>query len=41
MSRLADGAAWDGLVGGLPAPPGIYLVRGPRSVRPLRIVRLR
>jgi hypothetical protein len=32
---------WDGNAGGRPAPPGIYLARGARSQRLVRIVRLR
>jgi hypothetical protein len=37
----ADGAAWDGLDGGRPAAPGVYLARGSGAGPTLRIVRLR
>ena len=35
------GAVWDGLDGGRPAAPGVYLARGAGAGRALRIVRLR
>ena len=37
----AHGAVWDGLDGGRPAAPGVYLARGAGSPRALRVVRLR
>ena len=37
----ASGVVWDGMDGGRPAAPGVYLARGAGEAHALRIVRLR
>jgi hypothetical protein len=41
VTWIGGAPVWDGDVGGLPAPPGVYLARGARGEGPVRIVRLR